>query len=235
MVLLTRFGVRQPGATRGNPGCGRACLCHSDAMAPSRTNPNRLSTILLVCAAAVVLNITVGWALGLLTLSFLFLDTIGTFIAAALFGIRWGVLVGVVTNVIIALTFRPPAIWFVVVQIAVAVVVGAVSRPRGYTVASAPVAAAILAVVVPLLSTIIVVAVFKGAHGNPIDDTVAGLQAAGNSLFSAAFWPRAGLELIDKAVTALIALVVVKVLTGSVVQARHAVATPGERVTADVN
>lgn len=192
-------------------------------MPRSRTNPNSLSTILLVCAAAVVLNITVGWAVGLLTLSFLFLDTVGTFIAAALFGIRWGLLVGVVTNVVIALTFRPQAIWFVVVQIAVAVVVGAVSRPKGYTVASAPIAAAILAVLVPLLSTIIVVAVFKGAHGNPVDDAVAGLQAAGNSLFSAAFWPRAGLELMDKVVTAVTALVVVKGLTGSVVAPRHTV------------
>ncbi|MBO1031380.1 ECF transporter S component [Tessaracoccus sp. SD287] len=192
-------------------------------MPRSRTNPNSLSTILLVCTAAVVLNITVGWAVGLLTLSFLFLDTVGTFIAAALFGIRWGLLVGVVTNVVIALTFRPQAIWFVVVQIAVAVVVGAVSRPKGYTVASAPIAAAILAVLVPLLSTIIVVAVFKGAHGNPVDDAVAGLQAAGNSLFSAAFWPRAGLELIDKVVTAVIALVVVKGLTGSIIAPRHTV------------
>lgn len=192
-------------------------------MPRSRTNPNSLSTILLVCTAAVVLNITVGWAVGLLTLSFLFLDTIGTFITAALFGIRWGLLVGVVTNVVIALTFRPQAIWFVVVQIAVAVVVGAVSRPKGYTVASAPVAAAILAVLVPLLSTIIVVAVFKGAHGNPVDDAVAGLQAAGNSLFSAAFWPRAGLELMDKVVTAVIALVVVRGLTGSIIAPRHTV------------
>ena len=192
-------------------------------MALSRTNPNSLSTILLVCAAAVVLNISIGWAVGLLTLSYLFLDTIGTFIAAALFGIRWGVLVGVVTNVVIALTFRPQAIWFVVVQIAVGVVVGAVSRRRGYTVTSAPIAAAILAVVVPLLSTIVVVAVFKGAHGNPVDDAVAGLQAAGNSLFSAAFWPRAGLELVDKAVTAAIALAVVTGLAGRVVASRHAV------------
>lgn len=192
-------------------------------MPRSRTNPNSLSTILLVCTAAVVLNITVGWAVGLLTLSFLFLDTVGTFIAAALFGIRWGLLVGVVTNVVIALTFRPQAIWFVVVQIAVAVVVGAVSRPKGYTVASAPIAAAILAVLVPLLSTIIVVAVFKGAHGNPVDDAVAGLQAAGNSLFSAAFWPRAGLELMDKVVTAVIALVVVRGLTGSIIAPRHTV------------
>ena len=192
-------------------------------MALSRTNPNALSTILLVCAAAVVLTISIGWAVGLLTLSFLFLDTIGTFIAAALFGIRWGVLVGVVTNVVIALTFRPQAIWFVVVQIAVGVVVGAVSRRRGYTVTSAPIAAAILAVVVPLLSTIVVVAVFKGAHGNPVDDAVAGLQAAGNSLFSAAFWPRAGLELVDKAVTAAIALAVVTGLAGRVVASRHAV------------
>lgn len=192
-------------------------------MPRSRTNPNSLSTILLVCTAAVVLNITVGWAVGLLTLSFLFLDTVGTFIAAALFGIRWGLVVGVVTNVVIALTFRPQAIWFVVVQIAVAVVVGAVSRPKGYTVASAPIAAAILAVLVPLLSTIIVVAVFKGAHGNPVDDAVAGLQAAGNSLFSAAFWPRAGLELMDKVVTAVIALVVVRGLTGSIIAPRHTV------------
>lgn len=202
-------------------------------MARLAKNPNSLTTTLIVCAAAVVLNITVGWAVGLLTLSFLFLDTIGTFVAAALFGIRWGVAVGVLTNVILALTFRPQAIWFVVVQIAVAVVVGGVSRRQGYTVKTAPIAAATLAVLVPLLSTIIVVAVFKGAHGNAVDDTVAGLQAAGNSLFSAAFWPRAGLELIDKVATAVIALVLVKVLTDSVVKSRHQVeiAEPVEALT----
>ncbi|MGD8214014.1 hypothetical protein [Aestuariimicrobium sp. Y1814] len=194
-------------------------------MALLRKNPNSLATTLLVCAAVVVLNIAVGWAVGLLTLSFLFLDTIGTFVAAALFGIRWGVAVGVLTNVILALTFRPPAIWFVIIQIAIAVVVGAVSRKSGYTAVSAPIAAAILAVLVPLLSTVIVVAVFQGAHGNPVDDAVAGLQSAGNSLFSAAFWPRAGLELVDKAVTALIGLVLVKALTPGVVKPRHEVET----------
>ncbi|MGA4670071.1 hypothetical protein ACPCG0_09785 [Propionibacteriaceae bacterium Y1923] len=197
-------------------------------MARLTKNPNSLTTTLIICAAAVVLNLVVGWAVGLLTLSFLFLDTIGTVVAAALFGIRWGVAVGVVTNVVLAPTVRPQAIWFVIVQVAVAVVVGLVSRRSGYTVRTAPIAAAILAVLVPVLSTIIVVAVFQGGHGNPVDDAVAGLQAAGNSLVSAAFWPRAGLELVDKAVTALVALVLVKSLTGRFVKPRHEVVAQPE-------
>lgn len=187
---------------------------------PRLGNPNSLMTTLLVCAVAVVLNVATGTLVGMLALPFLFLDTLGTFVASALFGVRWGVVVGVLTNVVLALVVRPQALWFIPVQVLVAVVVGLVARRDGYTPRTAPIAAALLAVLVPLVSTIIVVAVFKGGHGNPVDDAVAGLQAAGNSLFSAAFWPRAGLELVDKAVTAFLALVIIKVLPEAVVKQR---------------
>ncbi|MGD7732450.1 hypothetical protein ACQCX5_05740 [Propionibacteriaceae bacterium G57] len=175
-------------------------------LTPTRLTTARTSTVLLACLAAVALNLVFGIGIGYLALPFLFLDTIGTFVASALFGTWWGIAVGVITNLVLGWTIEPAAFWFIPVQVLVAVIVGLSSRRDGYTVKTAPIAAALCAVLVPLLSTAIAVMAFGGSHGGVMDGMVAGLQRAGQSLFSAAFWPRVGLEFIDKAVTALIAL-----------------------------
>lgn len=184
-------------------------------------NPNSLSLVLTVSAMAVVLNVVGGTVVGLLSLPFLFLDTIGTFLVAALFGIRWAILVGVVSNLVLGVTTGPSDIPFALVQVVIAIIVGSVSNRWGYTAKTAPVAGIIVALVAPLVGTAIAVAVFGGLTGRSIDVAVLWLQQAGHGIFSSAFWPRLGSNLIDKILTAFLTLAILRAIPRSVLKARY--------------
>ena len=53
---------------------------------------------LVMCAIAVVINIVLGQAVSALKIPMLFLDTMGTIFIAAVYGMPYGVLTGLVTN-----------------------------------------------------------------------------------------------------------------------------------------
>jgi energy-coupling factor transport system substrate-specific component len=196
-------------------------------------NPNSLSLLLTVSALAVVLNVLGGTLVGLLALPFLFLDTIGTFLVSALFGIRWGILVGVVSNLVLGVTSGPSAIPFALVQVAIAVIVGGISNRWGYTIKTALIAGGIVAIVAPLIGAAIAIAIFGGLTGGAIDVLVLWLEQAGQGVFGAAFWPRLGSNLVDKILTAFVTLAILKAIPESLVKRRYrgeapAAATPDD-------
>lgn len=189
-------------------------------------NPNSLTLVLTVSALAVVLNVVGGTLVGLLSLPFLFLDTIGTFLVAALFGIRWAILVGVVSNLVLGVTSGPSDIPFALVQVVIAVIVGFIANRWGYTIRTAPIAGIIVAIVAPLVGTAIAIAVFGGLTGGAIDVLVLWLEQSGQSAFGAAFWPRLGSNLVDKILTAFVTLALLKAIPESLVKRRYRTAAP---------
>ncbi|MCW5951900.1 MAG: hypothetical protein KIT69_06555 [Propionibacteriaceae bacterium] len=195
-------------------------------------NPNSLSLVLTVSALAVVLNVVGGTAVGLLSLPFLFLDTIGTFLVAALFGIRWAILVGVLSNLVLGVTSGPSSIPFALVQVVIAVIVGFIANRWGYTIKTAPIAGALVAIIAPVIGTSIAIVVFGGLTGGAIDVFVLWLEQVGQSAFGAAFWPRLGSNAIDKLLTAFITLAILNAIPQSLIRRRHRVA-PEEPVVAD--
>ena len=96
------------------------------------------------------------------------------------------------------------------------------SHRTGYSVKVAPIAAVLVALVAPL-STVIAVAAFGGSHPGPMEAMVTGLRKADADLISASFWPRFGLEPVDKTATAIIALGILALLP--VAMKRHRVET----------
>ncbi len=195
-------------------------------------NPNSLSLVLTVSALAVVLNVVGGTAVGLLSLPFLFLDTIGTFLVAALFGIRWAILVGVLSNLVLGVTSGPSSIPFALVQVAIAVVVGFIANRWGYTIRTAPIAGLAVAIVAPIIGTAIALAVFGGLTGGAIDVFVLWLEQVGQNAFGAAFWPRLGSNVIDKVLTAFIVLAILNAIPQSLIKRRQR-ATAEAPVVAD--
>lgn len=191
-----------------------------DAARRPLINPNSLSLVLTVSALAVVLNVVGGTLVGLLSLPFLFLDTIGTFLVSALFGIRWGILVGVVSNLVLGVTSGPSNIPFALVQVVIAIIVGFIANRWGYTIKTAPIAGIIVAVVAPLVGTFIAIAVFGGLTGGAIDVLVLWLEQSGQDAFGAAFWPRLGSNLVDKILTALVTLAIIKAIPATLVKPR---------------
>lgn len=193
----------------------------NDAKRGRLVNPNSLSLILTVSALAVVVNVIGGTVVGLLAIPFLFLDAIGTFFVAALFGIRWGIVVGVITNLILGITTGPTVIPFALVQILLAIIVGGVANAWGYNRWSAGIAGLLAAVFGPALGASIAVAVFGGLTGRGIDVFVLWLSNSGQNIFSSAYLPRLGANLIDKILTAYIVLAILQLIPTSLVKRRR--------------
>lgn len=198
-------------------------------------NPNPISLILTVSALAVVTSVIGGTFVHLLAIPFLFLDTIGTFLVSAVFGVRWGVLVGVVSNLLLGITSGPTVIPFALVQIVIAVIVGTIANRWGCTTRTAPAAGLLVAVFAPLVGTAIAVGVYGGLTGGVLDVAVLWLEQAGQEAFGAAFWPRLGSNLIDKVLTAFLVLAIVKAIPTSLIKPRRrvtAAASTAEPVSA---
>jgi energy-coupling factor transport system substrate-specific component len=138
---------------------------------------------------------------GLLATSFklpIFLDTIGTILAAAILGPWWGALTGGLTNIIMAIS-NPMDMWFAIVNIAVGLIVGFISMKYGFTKwAVVLIAGVIIAIVAPIIGTIIATYVYGGLTGGGLDIAVAGLLKSGQDIFVAAFIPRIIANFADK-------------------------------------
>ena len=89
----------------------------------------RKTTILTFCGICIALNMVLGYLGAALKLPF-YLDTIGTFFTAAMFGPFYGAAVGGLTNIISALILGPQDIPFALVSVAVGLIVGFVAKKK---------------------------------------------------------------------------------------------------------
>lgn len=171
---------------------------------------NKKSLILTFGAMSIALNVVLGTVVSALKIPLLFLDTIGTVLMAVLFGPWWGALVGFLTNVVMGVTTGPTAIFFGIVSVAIALVVGFMARKFDFTKwYTAVLTGLLLSVVAPLIGTPISVALFGGLNGSGMDIVVLWLRASGESVFASTFISRITGNFVDKIVTALLVMFLV--------------------------
>lgn len=171
---------------------------------------NQKTVIITLGALAVAINVIAGTVVGSLKIPFLFLDTVGTIFMSALFGPLWGMLVGILTNLVLGVTKSYTSIPFAVVNAIAGLVVGWISVKRGYTLSSSVIAGIILGIVCPAVGSVIAIGVFGGLTGGAQDIAVLWLKQAGSSLFTAAFLPRLFDNLIDKILSAILVYYIIK-------------------------
>lgn len=177
---------------------------------------NSSSTRKMVMSAFfVVLNIVMGLLVGALKIPLLFMDTIGTVFGAVWFGPVWGMIIGGLSNVLLAITQNPKDLPFALVNIVVGLVVGLIARKHKFDLKTAIITGLILAVVAPLIGTPIAVYVYGGITGDFNDVFFTALKQGGNTIFSAAFLPRIASNIVDKVLTCVIvALTLPKIRKG---------------------
>ncbi|KAF0209501.1 MAG: ECF transporter S component [Actinomycetota bacterium] len=159
-------------------------------------------------------NVIGGLLAGSLKLP-VFLDTIGTILAAAILGPWWGALTGGLTNIIMALQ-NPMDMWFALVNIAVGLIVGFISMKYGFQKwLVVLVSGLIISVVAPIIGTTIATYVYGGLTGGGLDIFVGGLMKAGADVFTAAFIPRIWSNLIDKLLSVFVVMFVIMALPKS--------------------
>ena len=143
---------------------------------------NKKTSTLAFCGICIALNMVLGFVGASMKLPF-YLDTIGTFLTAAVFGPFYGAVVGGLTNIISALILGPKDIPFALVSIAIGLIVGFVVKGRkNYDLKTAIICGLVCGVVAPLIGTPIGIAVYGGLTGTVGDVLFLFLKQSGTSI-----------------------------------------------------
>jgi len=165
----------------------------------------KITTLALTyCALCIVINVVFGTVVSRLQIPLIFLDTIGTIFAASLLGPWYGATVGLLTNVTIGIMTNPKDIPFALVNIAIGLIVGYISKKWKFNLKTAIITGIILSVVAPLIGTPIAVFMYGGLTGGGTDLIFLWLRQSGAKIFTAAFIPRITGNLVDKIVSCIL-------------------------------
>ncbi|MBG9981167.1 ECF transporter S component [Facklamia sp. DSM 111018] len=160
--------------------------------------------IITLCALAIAINVVIGRTVSALSIPLLFLDTMGTIFIAANFGIFWGVLTGLSTNLLAAvLGGGAVEIPFSLVSIAVAIIVALISNGK-FSYIKAIIAGILMGLIAPAVGTVIRLTLFGGFTGSGTDIFIAALRASGQSMFTSTFLATVVSNMVDKIVSCLI-------------------------------
>lgn len=167
---------------------------------------------LILIAGCIALNMALGKTVSILKLP-VFLDSIGTMLAAVLCGPVVGLLTGLITNLLWGLISSPTAAAFAPVAATIGLVAGLLARaglfrqPWGAAIAGAIIAVALAFVAVPIR-----IYMFGGVTGSGADFLTAYMLKVGQSLFGSVVVTVITSNLLDKILTALIVWGIVKAL-----------------------
>ena len=164
-----------------------------------------------IMAFAVVINI-IGAFIAILLKLPIFIDTIGTFLSAFLFGPVGGVLTGIVTSLINGLTFDPYSLYFFPVQLVIGLIAGICYKKNLFNGKFIIFAIIITTIIGSLLSSLISAFVFGGITSSGTSFIVMYLKEAGVNIIKSIFSTQILFDLLDKTVTILIVLSILKSL-----------------------
>lgn len=180
-----------------------------------RGNRNSLPMTLIVTLVpvCVALNIVGGYIASALRLP-VYLDMIGTAIAAIVLGPWWGALVGVLTNLGSSLISGPTSIPFLIVSVVGALIwgYGVRSWKMGRTIPRFFLLNVIVAVACTIVAAPIIVLVFGGATGNGADALTGTFLAVGQNLVGSVFSSNILTSLADKIIGGFVALAIIEAL-----------------------
>lgn len=166
--------------------------------------------ILTYAAMGIALNVVLGTAVSAMKIPLLFLDTIGTVLISVLFGPWWGVLTGGLTNVVMGATTGAGTMFYALVSIAIALVVGFMARKFDFTKwYIALLTGIIISIVAPLIGTPITVALYGGLNGSGTDLVVLWLRSTGEDIFASTFISRITGNFVDKIITCILVMFMV--------------------------
>jgi energy-coupling factor transport system substrate-specific component len=171
-----------------------------------------LTYVVALVPIGIALNVVGGYIQSALRLP-VFLDMIGTGVAAMVIGPWWGVVVGGLTNVILAMLTGPISLPFAVVNIVGALIWGyAVRLGLARTFLSFGLLNIVVAIAASVTATPIYVFVFGGATGHFADMLTAAFIGMGRQLAVAVFSSNILVSLADKIISGFVALAIIEAL-----------------------
>ena len=170
---------------------------------------------LIIMAMAVVINIVGAFVAATLKLP-IFIDTIGTFLSAFLFGPISGMLTGIVTALINGLTFDPYSLYFMPVQLVIGIVAGVCYKKNLFKGKYLVLDILITTVIGSIVASIISAFVFGGITSSGTSFIVMYLKEAGVNIVTSIFSTQIIFDLVDKAITVLLVLSLIKALPNNI-------------------
>lgn len=162
-----------------------------------------------IMSIAVVLNIIGAFIAVALKLP-IFIDTIGTFLSAFLFGPIGGMLTGIVTSLINGLTFDPYSIYFIPVQVVIGLMAGICYKKNLFKDKFLILGIIITTVMGSLMASLISAFVFGGITSSGTSFIVMYLKEAGVNIVASIFSTQILFDLLDKSITVLVVLTILK-------------------------
>ncbi|WP_315169457.1 CD3073 family putative ECF transporter S component [Metaclostridioides mangenotii] len=160
-------------------------------------------------AMCIVLNVVVGSIMQAINIPLLFLDTFGTIMGAIILGPLYGAIIGGGTNLVLGIILGPINFPFALVNIALGLLVGFVSKKWKFNYITAMLTGVVLAILCPLIGTPISIAVSGGLSGSGADLLVGFLRQSGESIFQSAFLGRIASNIVDKPASCILAVFLV--------------------------
>ena len=141
----------------------------------------------------------------------LFLDTIGTTMAAFLAGPWVAAVAGVLTNLVIGLTLEATSIPFGIVNAAIGIVAG-VMAAHGFLRSTGKIILTMLCLtaITIITATPIVVLVFEGVSGSGVDAVTGFFVASGQGMVESVIGQQLVTSPLDKVLTVLLAFALIK-------------------------
>lgn len=167
---------------------------------------SKQTTTLILCALGICINVILGSFITYTGIPFLYLDAIGTIFIAANFPLRYGLLTGLGTNLMLALIHGPLALPFALVSLTVALVTNLSAR-KNFSYPRALITGILVTLIGSLVSAPIRLLLFGGfggvspSMGNVI---VFALSGAGQKAFFAAYLGAVTDGLLDKIISCLL-------------------------------
>lgn len=180
---------------------------------------NRKNTFKITfMSLAVVINVVGAFIAASLKLP-IFIDTIGTFLSAFLFGPLAGVLTGLATSLINGLTFDPYSLYFMPVQIIVGLIAGICYKKELFKGKSSILGTVIVTVTGSIVASFISAYVFGGITSSGTSFIVMYLKETGVNIVSSVFSTQILFDLLDKSIAVFIVLTLIKALDKNKIRA----------------
>lgn len=168
-----------------------------------------------IMSIAVVINIVGVFIATTLKLP-IFIDTIGTFLSAFLFGPVGGMLTGMVTSLINGLTFDPYSLYFIPVQAIIGLMAGICYKKNLFKGKFLILGIIITTVMGSIVASLISAFVFGGITSSGTSFIVMYLKEAGVNIVTSVFSTQILFDLIDKGITVLLVLTILKALPANI-------------------
>lgn len=169
---------------------------------------------------AVALNI-VGSFIAVTTKLPIFLDTIGTLVMAFTFGPIYGLITGTISGLVTGVLFDPYAIFFLPCQMLIGLMGGLAFKKRYFlmegvskikNITKFAIGVLITAIPASLVGAVIASFVFGGVTSSGTTVIVQILNQIGMSMMNAVFSVQVPTDILDKTITILLALTIIKAL-----------------------